>query len=292
MASADRAAFALSGGNVAGCPTQHNRTLNIGAGPRPSARQRPASVIARVPRRAVGGRPRTTAFLAKHAPAADGSHDSSWAIAQAGGSSCRSDSDERFRRKRSCGPVGGRCRCRIRTLGASFPLISQVPMAPTRRAKRKSSPSVDDPDRTRASSPKQSLLDCLPDRRKRSLARCAVPAPSREVGVTPETLVAEAEQGGRDVMAAGSIDGALLDHACTSHAAATAAPHSLAVAAGPRSRVSWPFHRSIPGPRRTKCRSPIAKRKRPTVHRSAPAHGLRSGGLELTSTGELVGLVR
>jgi hypothetical protein len=78
-----------------------------------------------------------------------------WAIGQASGSSCRPDSDERFRRKRSCGPVGGRCRCRIRTLGASFPLISQVPMAPTGRAKRKSAPAVDDPDRARASSPKR-----------------------------------------------------------------------------------------------------------------------------------------
>jgi hypothetical protein len=45
---------------------------------------RPASVIARVPRRAVGGRPRTTAFLAKHARAADGSDDPSWANSQAG----------------------------------------------------------------------------------------------------------------------------------------------------------------------------------------------------------------
>jgi hypothetical protein len=38
---------------------------------------------------------------------------------------------------------------------ASYPLISQVPMAPTGRAKRKSAPAVDDPDRTRASSPKR-----------------------------------------------------------------------------------------------------------------------------------------
>jgi hypothetical protein len=50
----------------------------------PVGRLRPASVIARVPRRAVGGRPRTTAFLAKHARAADGSDDPSWANSQAG----------------------------------------------------------------------------------------------------------------------------------------------------------------------------------------------------------------
>jgi hypothetical protein len=40
------------------------------------------------------------------------------------------------------------------------PLISQVPMAPTGRAKRKSAPAVDDPGRTRASSPKRSPAAC------------------------------------------------------------------------------------------------------------------------------------
>jgi hypothetical protein len=58
-----------------------------------------------------------------------------WAIAQASGSSCGPDSDERFRRKRSRGSVGGRCRCRIRTLGASFPFDLESPDVARRTSK-------------------------------------------------------------------------------------------------------------------------------------------------------------
>jgi len=71
-------------------------------------------------------RRRTSACAHRHARRRAAPDASSWAIAQAGGSSCHPDSDERFRRKRSCGPVGGRCRCRIRTLGASFPLVASA----------------------------------------------------------------------------------------------------------------------------------------------------------------------
>ena len=68
----------------------------------PVGRLRPASVIARVPRRAVGGRPRTTAFLAKHVPAADGSDDPSWANPIVRRSADRAGSGRALCRRSAC----------------------------------------------------------------------------------------------------------------------------------------------------------------------------------------------
>ena len=119
------------------------------------------------PLRAGSALRRTIAIAHKHARRRAAPDAPSWAIAQAGGSSCHPDSDERFRRKRSCGPVGRRCRCRIRKLGASFPLIPSVRRSTPSGAKRASTP-VGAGARMRAKRrPAPPLGDAL-----RVLARC------------------------------------------------------------------------------------------------------------------------